>query len=183
VDRHDISDIAIDLFRRNGYEQVTVQDICDACGISKPTFYSRFSSKGDILLDFYEDVSLRLNDNLSALMGTTSAWEQLRICFETLMDETESVGYELMSHTLAINLSEDHHSFDERPYLARTMSTIIDRGQRMGEFANSQPAQLLYKASAYLFQGHLVMWCIRKGEEDWRNDFLQRLHAVLEVKE
>lgn len=138
MDRHDISDIAIDLFRRNGYEQVTVQDICDACGISKPTFYSRFSSKGDILLDFYEDVSLRLNDNLSALMGTTSAWEQLRICFETLMDETESVGYELMSHTLAINLSEDHHSFDERPYLARTMSTIIDRGQRMGEFANSQ---------------------------------------------
>ncbi|MGI6536303.1 MAG: TetR/AcrR family transcriptional regulator [Eggerthellaceae bacterium] len=71
MDRHEISDIAIDLFRRNGYEQVTVQDICDACGISKPTFYSRFSSKGDILLDFYEDVSLRLNDNLSALMGTT----------------------------------------------------------------------------------------------------------------
>lgn len=157
MDRREISDVALGLFRKNGYESITVQDICDACGISKPTFYSRFPSKGDILLDFYEDVSLRLNDNLSALMGTTSAWEQLRICFTTLMDETENVGYELMSHTLAINLHDNHHSFDERPYLAQTMATIIERGQRMGEFANTASADLLYKAAVYLFQGQLVM--------------------------
>ena len=40
---------AISLFKENGYENVTVLQICKAAGITKRTFYYHFSSKDEII--------------------------------------------------------------------------------------------------------------------------------------
>jgi AcrR family transcriptional regulator len=182
MQKEEISAQAFKLFRKKGYEGTTVQDICDACGISKPTFYSRFASKGDLIVDFYDGVTERLNANLSSLVETTSAWKQLKICFGTLMDETEAVGVDVMSHMLIINLEQDRHSFDARDFLTRTMVAIIKRGQEMGEIANETPADELYETASHLFQGYLLMWSISKAKLDWRNKFMAGLEALLCVR-
>lgn len=183
MQKEEISARAFKLFSEKGYDRTTVQDICDACGISKPTFYSRFSSKGDLIIDFYDGVTERLNNNLSALVETTSAWEQLKICFGTLIDETEAVGVDVMSHMLIINLEQDRHSFDERSFLTNTMVAIIKRGQASGEIGNKKPALELYGTAAYLFQGYLLMWSISKAALDWRHMFTRSLAALLDVDE
>lgn len=182
MQRDEISAQAFRLFRQKGYEATSVQDICDACGISKPTFYSRFASKGDLIIDFYDGVTERLNANLSSLVETTSAWEQLKICFGTLMDETEAAGADLMAHMLIINLEQDRHSFDARDFLTRTMVTIIRRGQKTGEITNRMPADELYETASYLFQGYLLMWSISKARLDWRTKFMEGLAALLSVQ-
>lgn len=179
IQKDEISARAFELFRKKGYEGTSVQDICDACGISKPTFYSRFASKGDLIIDFYDGVTKRLNQNLSELVETTSAWEQLKICFGTLMDETEAVGTDMMSQMLIINLQQDRHSFDEREFLTKTMVAIIHRGQETGEIANQTPATELYDTAAYLFQGYLLMWAISKGTLPWREMLKESLRSLL----
>lgn len=181
MDRQQIADTALALFRDRGYGSVTVQDICDACGISKPTFYSRFRSKDDLIVDFYDGVSRRLNDRLGELVGTGSAWEQLLICFGTIADETEGAGQELMRNMLITNLREDRHSLDERPYLKRTMASIIARGQASGEFGNGGSADRLCEAADRMFTGYFCFWCISQGGLDWRREFRRSLAAMLEV--
>lgn len=56
---------AIELFARNGIEATTVQDITEACGISKGAFYLSFESKDDlvtaILDDFLQDIIAKNN--------------------------------------------------------------------------------------------------------------------------
>ncbi len=183
MQREEISARAFELFREKGYEATSVQDICDACGISKPTFYSRFASKGDLIIDFYDGVTERLNQNLSSLVETTSAWEQLVICFGTLMDETEAAGPDIMAHMLIINLEEDRHSFDERDFLTKTMVAIIRRGQESGEIGNPSPAEELYDTAAYLFQGYLLMWSVSKGVLPWRNMFKESLKSLLCIRD
>ena len=37
------------MFKENGYENVTVLQICKAAGITKRTFYYHFSSKDEII--------------------------------------------------------------------------------------------------------------------------------------
>jgi AcrR family transcriptional regulator len=182
LDRQQIEGKALALFRERGYANVTVQDICDACGISKPTFYSRFRSKDDIIVDFYDGVSARLSERLGELVGTTSAWEQLRICYDTIADETESAGEELMRRMLITNLHEDHHSLDERPYLKRTMASIIARGQATGEFANASDPERLCEACDRMFTGYFCYWCISHGTLGWRDAFGSSLAAVLDVQ-
>jgi AcrR family transcriptional regulator len=47
--REKITDTAIDLFSRRGYEAVSVQDIADVVGIKKSSIYNHFKSKDEIL--------------------------------------------------------------------------------------------------------------------------------------
>ena len=182
MDRQHIQETALALFKERGFANVTVQDICDACGISKPTFYSRFHSKDDIIVNLYDGVSERLGDRLGELMGTTSAWEQLLICYDTIADETEEAGQELMRRMPITNLREDHHSLDERPYLSRTMASIIERGQASGEFRNASDAERLREAADRMFTGYFCYWCISHGALDWRVSFRKSLAAVLDLR-
>lgn len=48
--RETIIDTSIALFRKNGYDSVSVEEITKAVGIAKGTFYNFFSSKRDILM-------------------------------------------------------------------------------------------------------------------------------------
>lgn len=182
MNRDEIAAAALELFRARGYDAVTVQDICDACSISKPTFYSRVSSKDDLIVDFYDSVTLELTRRLSSLVSAKSRWEQLMVCFGTLVDETERIGPEIMRQMLIINLREDRHSFDERKYLTNVMVAIIKNGQEEGEIGNTMDAEGLYHTATYLFQGYLSMWCIRRGEMDWRDELERGLRALFIVR-
>src|SRR5438445_3293261 len=45
---NEIKDLAMKLFFKYGYPKVTMSDIADAAGISRPTLYKSFASKEDI---------------------------------------------------------------------------------------------------------------------------------------
>ena len=88
-----------------------------------------------------------------------------------------------MSQMLIINLRQDHHSFDEREFLTKTMVAIIRRGQETGEIANQTPAAELYDTAAYLFQGYLLMWSVSKGTLPWREMFKESLKSLLCIRD
>lgn len=47
--KEEVAEAAISLFKRNGYNNVTVNEICKECGISRSVFYSSFNGKRSIL--------------------------------------------------------------------------------------------------------------------------------------
>jgi AcrR family transcriptional regulator len=47
--RSTLLDVALELFVRHGYEAVSVQSICDAAHVTKPTLYHHFGSKRGLL--------------------------------------------------------------------------------------------------------------------------------------
>lgn len=55
--RHQLQDIAMDMFSAHGYDEVTIEALAAAAGISRRTFFRYFSSKADALMaDFGTDV-------------------------------------------------------------------------------------------------------------------------------
>ncbi len=55
--RHQLQDIAMDMFSAHGYDEVTIEALAAAAGISRRTFFRYFSSKADALMaDFDTDV-------------------------------------------------------------------------------------------------------------------------------
>ena len=54
INKDEIKKQALSLFRERGYQQVTIVDICDACQITKPTFYKYAGSKEELVLDLYD---------------------------------------------------------------------------------------------------------------------------------
>lgn len=53
-----IIDCALELFKQKGFDNVTVNDICNAANITKGTFYYHFKSKDDLLGKFYTKVRI-----------------------------------------------------------------------------------------------------------------------------
>lgn len=181
MDRETICRTALALFHEKGYDAVKVQDICDACSITKPTFYHYVSSKEELIIHFYDDVTLRLTENLSSIIDADNHWEQFLICFETLLEESVQMGPDLSSQMFIVNLKEDRHSFDRRTYLTNIMVTIIRKGQRSGQIQNPADPEALYEAAAYLFTGYEVMWCIRNGKMEWKKRMRRSLEAIFQV--
>src|ERR1700734_564034 len=49
--RQVIADVAADLFRRNGFDAVTVDDVAQAAQVSKKTVFNYFPTKEDLVFD------------------------------------------------------------------------------------------------------------------------------------
>jgi AcrR family transcriptional regulator len=74
----DIRHIAMRLFDEHGFEQVSVQDVAEAAGMSARTFFRYFASKDDILLDYQRLLLGRLCDALRARPADEGAVTALR---------------------------------------------------------------------------------------------------------
>ena len=46
--KNNLIEIAFELFKEQGYEKTTIMDICNACNITKTTFYRYIASKDDL---------------------------------------------------------------------------------------------------------------------------------------
>ncbi|SDO91292.1 TetR/AcrR family transcriptional regulator [Desulforhopalus singaporensis] len=69
---------AISLFRKNGYENTSIEQIARAAGVGKGTFYSYFQNKKDIVKGFYDDeLELVHNELLGRANRDTPILEQM----------------------------------------------------------------------------------------------------------
>jgi TetR/AcrR family transcriptional regulator, cholesterol catabolism regulator len=66
--REEIFQRAIALFEQNGFRATSMQDIADACGVTKPTIYYYFKNKYDLLATLYTVVTRDFYDMSEALV-------------------------------------------------------------------------------------------------------------------
>ncbi len=83
-----ILDTSIELFRKNGYEKTTVDEITKVVGIAKGTFYNFFDSKRDVLMKWAVQVFQKLDfqqayhnqntfrQNIGVMIGLTVTYIQ-----------------------------------------------------------------------------------------------------------
>lgn len=72
-----------------GYREVSVQDVLEHAGVSRPTFYEHFENKEDCFLAAFDAAAARLRERLEAAGekgGEDAGWrERLRLSLEELM--------------------------------------------------------------------------------------------------
>lgn len=181
MDRTTIENAALKLLHERGFGAVKVQDICAECGITKPTFYHYVPSKDDILLRYNE----KALDTVEAHVAGTDPEgpvSQLLDAYLVLIDECERIGPDLLSRITCSNLQKNHGSYDARPTIIERMEAIITAGQRSGAIGNAGDPHQLYLSSAYLYEGLQFMWCLKRGDFDWRAQLREGLTALWQVK-
>jgi AcrR family transcriptional regulator len=71
-----------------GYREVSVQDVLERAGVSRPTFYEHFENKEDCFLAAFDSAATRLRERLAAAEGAqdTESWrDRLRLSLEELL--------------------------------------------------------------------------------------------------
>src|SRR5258708_33267641 len=71
-----ILDVALDLFRRRGFEQTTMRGIAAKAGVSLGSAYYYFESKEDLVMAFYEQAIEAMAPRMEAALASTTSFEE-----------------------------------------------------------------------------------------------------------
>ncbi len=86
-----LSDVALELFEKQGYEATTVEEIASAAGVAARTFSLHFESKADVLFLFSGfDERQAWADNFQSALSTGSLWEVMCETSELMIESIQS---------------------------------------------------------------------------------------------
>ncbi|MBR1403164.1 MAG: TetR/AcrR family transcriptional regulator [Treponema sp.] len=140
--KHEILEKSLELFTREGYDDVTFQKIADACGITRTTLYIYFKNKKEIFTWSIKQMTGELETKLMEILAdkNLSAEECLRRIMHWIIDLCEQ-NRPLFNVLLVylINLQKTGASAEERVNrrvirVKHLLSMIIIEGQKRGEF-------------------------------------------------
>lgn len=83
--RAEITASAMDLLRVQGYDETTVEEIAEAAGISRTTFFRYFGSKEDIVFGHIEELNQQILAALAARPADEPVWQSLRRAADILI--------------------------------------------------------------------------------------------------
>ena len=144
--KHEILEKSLELFTREGYDDVTFQKIADACGITRTTLYIYFKNKKEIFTWSIKQMTGELESRLMEILGdkTLTASECLRRIMYWVID-TCNDNRPLFNVLLIylINLQKTGASAEERVNrrvirIKHLLSMVIIEGQKRGEFRKMQ---------------------------------------------
>ncbi len=84
--RAKLAEVALDLFRREGFDRVTVNDLAAAAGVSRSTFLRYFTGKEEAVLAAFDDQGRRVADSLRARPSDEDDWTALRRALDTVIE-------------------------------------------------------------------------------------------------
>ena len=114
-----IADTAMELFRKRGYESVSVNSICEQAGVSRVTFYSIFSNKDQIIGFILNDFQNQFKEDFSSFIAAENDFERVMILFNYYVELSERGGYQLMLELLKSGVGAFHRHYGRRLCLQR----------------------------------------------------------------
>ena len=152
------------LFDEQGYECTTVEQIIEACGISKGGFYHYFHAKDDLL----EELALLLDKEYERLVLPEGM-----SCYEKLIWGTTQV-YRYIEEQVPVDIlalvyssqvvkKGDKYLLNHKRYYFKFLTALISEGQRAGEFRSDRSFRELVRFYAMQERAVLYDWCICGG--------------------
>lgn len=104
--RERIAQAAFALFRKNGFDNVTMQDISRAAGLSRKTLYTYYRSKEDIVAHCYARLAEESPRDLMLSMATMNTYrDKLSFLYGSVADNMRKFGPDIAKSIICSYLS------------------------------------------------------------------------------
>ncbi len=133
---HRIFKSAIELMQKDGYDGVSIEQICERAEVARATFFQHFANKAALMSVFSDVVRQRIEGELAVAEMTPE--EQLRFIADHLQRLTDEVGA-IAPEMIAAFITEPGAGFridDPGTGVARLIVGIVGEGQADGVFAD-----------------------------------------------
>lgn len=178
---------AEELFSRFDFNNVTVDTIVEAAGVSKGTFYIYFETKdaliATLLSDYVNSVDADYKAHLDTLPSGITATDMLLSLIAKIADVlTDTIGYSRMSIVYKIQLTGSFNMDAVKGYnrkLYQIFSDVLGQGIERGEFNTKFPIDTLTKHFVMAIRGLSYEWCIRYPDFDLKEQALAHFRILL----
>lgn len=175
-----IVETAYSLFHQYNYQSVTIMDICNACQITKPTFYKYIDSKDSLLEYYFREMTNELPSGWFEVDESKNCFDQLLEKFEYYYHNIDGMGFKLYREVIISNFKEELGSYKDSREFNQCIENLICIAQKKGEIRNQSDPHRLMSAMMALSVGIGGYRCMLESEESFFEFFRKGIEALLE---
>jgi AcrR family transcriptional regulator len=158
-----IRDHALRLFRENGYQRTTVEQIAAAAEVSPSTFFRYYPTKEDVVLQ--DDMDTRMIEALERQPADLKPLSAVRAAVRDAFASYTEADLEIISETTALSVSVPEIRARATDEFARTIGVI---GEALAKRAGRPADDLPVRAAAGAIIG--VMMALTMPWDGWTTD-------------
>lgn len=176
------------LINKYGIDDVSVDAIVEAAGVSKGTFYVHFESKytllSSLITDYVDKVDMDYEAFLRTLPADAPSSAVLLSMVSKIFDVIENtIGYENIKTLYKVQITEPVHALTAMNYnraIYQMFEAVLEKGIHRGEFGTSLPVEELTRHIMIAMRGLTYEWCIRYPTFNLKEQALTHFNLLLD---
>jgi AcrR family transcriptional regulator len=162
---------ALQVIQEKGYDELTVDQICEELGVTKGSFYHHFKSKSDLIFQYYKFLEGHISDYYNQLINLP-ALEQLRAMFDLYNTSFLKENLNDARVILRFNIEQKWDNFGmTNTFQKKIMTNIIRRGIDEKVFQKDLDPDDITEFIFFNYYGILIQWIINNGDYDFKEKF------------
>ncbi|MCR5137073.1 MAG: TetR/AcrR family transcriptional regulator [Oscillospiraceae bacterium] len=158
-----IIEAAVRLFKKNGFDHVSVNDICAEAGIARSSFYRVFTNKQEIISSILHDARSIHNAKVDDLLEAENDFERMWVLCRRNLAIALNFGPELTGSLLGMELGENVGIVDVIHEMDPWLIKLTHNAQKAGIILNPEAPEILAPLAADLMLQVTYDWCRCKG--------------------
>lgn len=169
------------ILQKNGYENLSIKNICEEAGVSNGSFYHHFKTKDDLLSYYIEDQPSLNPDLLELPKNVQEAKDTIIHVYLNYVKYCKELGVEFMAgyynpHNQALNPTIR----TERPYPIVTVQRYLERAFEAGAITLNLTIPEITTDIRMIVIGNVFEWSMRNGEVDFEGNMKRTLSHYLD---
>lgn len=172
---------AKEILRKNGYENLSIKNICEVAGVSNGSFYHHFQSKDDLLSYHLEEQPSIDPGLLDIPSNKETAKKAIVEVYLNYASYCEVLGVDFIAgyyHTRNQALNPDIRT--ERPYPIVTVQQYLEKAVAANAIQLKLSIEEVVTDIRMLVIGNAFEWSLRNGEVDMKENIRRSISHYLD---
>jgi len=159
--KKEMSKIAVLLFKENGFEQTSINKICEAVNVTRGSFYHHFESKNELLLYWFTQNAYQLINFDCSISSPKGILKKFILDYASFIT---SIGKDLMYYIFMAELELKGEHFYIYYGERQQYKELVDQAKQKGEIASLIETEQLMDMFSAAFLGTIVLWRFHQDE-------------------
>ena len=172
---------AKEILQKNGYENLSIKNICEVAGVSNGSFYHHFKTKDDLLSYYIEEQPSINPELLDVPSGKEAAKEAIVEVYLNYASYCEELGVDFIAgYYNPRNQALNPDIRTERPYPIVTVQQYLEKAADAGAIQLKLPIVEVVTDIRMLVIGNAFEWALRNGEVDMKENMRRSISHYLD---
>lgn len=172
---------AKNILKHEGYEHLSIKNICLQSGVSNGSFFHHFKSKEELLAYYMEEEPAINPDLLDLPVNADEAKIAITYVYLSYAQYCRELGVEFISSYFtpknqALNPAAD----SDRPDPVLSVENYLRKAMNAGVICPKLPLDLITTDIRMLVIGNVFEWCLHNGDTDFEGNIRRTLTHYLD---
>lgn len=176
-----IAETAVELFKKHGYESVSVNEICKQAGLSRSSFYMAFSCKKDIIDYVLAKAKMDESTVLNHFIDAKNDFERMWALCDRYLSIAYKFGPELTGALMRLELLGELDMLKQLHAADDWFIRLMRNCQQTGVILSTEPAEVVAPMGVDNVYMVTYDWCRRGGDFSLRREARIRSEILYNV--